>query len=37
MGRLQGVSLGDKGAIEDSRYKALSVFDWKVKGVETVA
>jgi len=31
VGRLQGVYLGDNGAIEDL-YKVLGVFDWKVKG-----
>jgi len=35
--RLQGVALGDKGAIEDLEHKVLGVFDWKVEGVEVVA
>ena len=35
-GRITGVAMRDKGAIEDSRNKVLSVFDWKVKGVEAV-
>ena len=37
MGRLHGVALEDKGAIEDSGHKVHGVFDWTVKGVETVA
>jgi len=28
--------LEDKGAVEDSGYKILDVFDWKVKKVEAV-
>jgi len=36
-GRITGVAMGYKGAIEDSRNKVLSVFYWKVKGVEAVA
>src|SRR6218665_1307882 len=30
-GKITGAALGDKGAIEDSMYKVLRVFDWKVK------
>ena len=29
-----GVAMGEKGVIEDMRYKVHGVFDWKVKGVE---
>lgn len=29
--------LADIGAIEDSRYNVLGVFDWEVKGLEAVA
>ena len=37
MGRLQGATLWDKGAIKDLRNNVLGVFDLKVKGVEAVA
>jgi len=37
VGRSQGFALGNKGAIKDSRYRVLGVFDWKVKGVEALA
>jgi len=33
--KITGGCFGDKGAREDSRYKVLCVFDWKVKRART--
>lgn len=37
VGKITGGDLADIGAIEDSRYNVLGVFDWEVKGLEAVA